>query len=438
MGANLYLMSDGMATEMTEHRYSMETDLQKIIADNPNLLVRNSEPEEARLLLVAREFGVAEGEDGGVTFRLDHLMVDQSGIPVLVEVKRCTNTQLRREVVGQIMDYASRMATADANELREMFRDNNDGEVLEEYDTDEFWDKVATCLKAERLKLVFASDRIPVNLKLMIEFLDRNLNGIDVYGVELRQYKTDNAVLLSSSVVGETPLKAKNVAVRPSAEWTAANFSSYLLERKEDDLEPIISELMAYAVELGLKQHPGRGAQVPIFKFKRGTHSVFRVMGWWKKSVGYLCAFEVYIRECLLYEPGISWGEDVLRELFSNIPGRTEAETAGQIWNTKDFLCIDIRALLEERNFSYIKTAMKALYNAIVESEQGNLPPPNFSAFNKLHKGRQENNRRCDCTCGRFRFTDYHFVVCIVKAAFWHGVCRVPETSSDFFHKSIN
>jgi len=378
MGANLYLMSGGTATEMIEHCYDMEADLQKIIADNPDLLVRDSEAEDARLLLVAREFGVSEGEDGSATFRLDHLLVDQSGVPVLVEVKRCTNTQLRREVVGQIMDYASRMATADVNELREMFRDNNDSDVLEEYDTDEFWDQVATCLKAERLKLVFAADRIPSNLKMMIEFLDRNLNGIDVYGVELRQYKTDNAVLLSSSVVGETPLKAKNAAARQSAEWTAANFSAYLLERKEEDLEPIINDLMAYAMELGLKQRPGRGAQVPIFKFKRGAHSVFRIMGWWKKSVGYLCAFEVYIRECLLYEPGMSWGEDVLRELFSNIPGRAEAEAAGRIWNTKDFLCIDIRVLLEEGNLSYVKTAMKALYNAFVESEQGNLPPPPY------------------------------------------------------------
>jgi hypothetical protein len=33
--------------------------------------------------------------------------VDQDGIPTLVEVKRQSDTRLRREVVGQMLDYAA-------------------------------------------------------------------------------------------------------------------------------------------------------------------------------------------------------------------------------------------------------------------------------------------------------------------------------------------
>ena len=38
---------------------------------------------------------------------LDHLFVTRDGVPVLVELKRAMNSRLRREVVGQILDYAA-------------------------------------------------------------------------------------------------------------------------------------------------------------------------------------------------------------------------------------------------------------------------------------------------------------------------------------------
>src|SRR6185436_6507166 len=38
---------------------------------------------------------------------VDHLFLDQAGVPTLVEVKRSTDTRIRREVVGQMLDYAA-------------------------------------------------------------------------------------------------------------------------------------------------------------------------------------------------------------------------------------------------------------------------------------------------------------------------------------------
>jgi hypothetical protein len=40
-------------------------------------------------------------------FSLDHLFLDQDGIPTLVEVKRSSDTRIRREVIGQMLDYAA-------------------------------------------------------------------------------------------------------------------------------------------------------------------------------------------------------------------------------------------------------------------------------------------------------------------------------------------
>ena len=38
---------------------------------------------------------------------LDHLFLDQEGIPTFVECKRSTDTRARREVVAQMLDYAA-------------------------------------------------------------------------------------------------------------------------------------------------------------------------------------------------------------------------------------------------------------------------------------------------------------------------------------------
>src|SRR5882762_7448372 len=46
-------------------------------------------------------------DGGGARWSVDHLFVDQNGVPTLVEVKRQTDTRLRREVVGQMLDYAA-------------------------------------------------------------------------------------------------------------------------------------------------------------------------------------------------------------------------------------------------------------------------------------------------------------------------------------------
>ena len=89
MGSNLYFVSDGLASAMAEYRYDTEDELQKLIADNPSLLLRDGDRDGARLMLVAREYEMAVSEDSTASYYLDHLMVNQAGVPVLVEVTRC-------------------------------------------------------------------------------------------------------------------------------------------------------------------------------------------------------------------------------------------------------------------------------------------------------------------------------------------------------------
>lgn len=51
--------------------------------------------------------GIPGEEGGGERWSVDHLFLDQDAIPTLVEVKRSSDTRIRREVVGQMLDYAA-------------------------------------------------------------------------------------------------------------------------------------------------------------------------------------------------------------------------------------------------------------------------------------------------------------------------------------------
>ena len=46
-------------------------------------------------------------KEGPGRWSVDHLFLDQDSVPTLVEVKRSSDTRIRREVVGQLIDYAA-------------------------------------------------------------------------------------------------------------------------------------------------------------------------------------------------------------------------------------------------------------------------------------------------------------------------------------------
>jgi hypothetical protein len=97
-----------MLVEMREQAYDSEDLLQTWLAKHPDLLAGDQlAGAPRRWLLVRREVGVPDRDAGGDRWSLDHLFIDQEAVPTLVEVKRGDDTRIRREVVGQMLDYAA-------------------------------------------------------------------------------------------------------------------------------------------------------------------------------------------------------------------------------------------------------------------------------------------------------------------------------------------
>ena len=103
------MQGNGDLIEMAEQDYASEARLQEMLARYPNLLAGDQIDSNAprRWLLVAREVSLAAEEGGSGRWSVDHLFLDQDSVPTIVEVKRSTDTRVRREVVGQMLDYAA-------------------------------------------------------------------------------------------------------------------------------------------------------------------------------------------------------------------------------------------------------------------------------------------------------------------------------------------
>lgn len=214
--------ADNNLTAMQPSEPRSEDFMQRLVAIHPEIIA----DQDGTLLLIRREQPIADCEDGGGRWSLDHLFVTRSGVPVLVELKRAVDTRLRREVVGQLLDYAAngvaywqggRIAASFAATMTEQGRDA-DAELAQflgtAADPQQFWEQVDANFAAGRIKLVFVADTIPRELARIVEFLNEQMKA-DVRAVELSWFESEGGITaLTPRVIGETERAQTEKAAR--------------------------------------------------------------------------------------------------------------------------------------------------------------------------------------------------------------------------------
>jgi hypothetical protein len=212
----IFLLRGSELMELVETPFATENRFQELLAVNPALLAgAQIDPgQPRRWLLVGREMGIPGAEPGGERWSLDHLFLDQDGIPTLVEVKRAADTRLRREVVGQILDYAAnatRYWPVDA--LRERLEERWRAESTDpaaalrdafgsEIDPEDYWAQVKTNMQAGRVRLLIVTDQVPAELRRIVEFLNQQMDPAEILALELRHYQGEGLRTVVPRIVG--------------------------------------------------------------------------------------------------------------------------------------------------------------------------------------------------------------------------------------------
>lgn len=216
------LQGEGSLVAMEPGQFATEDDFQSLLSRFPELLVGDQvDPQSPRRwILVKREQSISTGEAGASVWSIDHVFLDQDGIPTLVEIKRQSDSRIRREVVGQMLDYAANCVTYWSVETlqsgleatcRQAGRSSDTAlrELLGSDDgVSEFWQRVKTNLQAKKLRLLFVADVIPVELRRIVEFLNEQMDPTEVLAIELRQFTSKELRTIVPTVYGQTQATA--------------------------------------------------------------------------------------------------------------------------------------------------------------------------------------------------------------------------------------
>jgi hypothetical protein len=272
----VFVLSDSQGlVALTPSEFVNEDDFQQLLEKYPALLSGSQidDGKPRRWLLIKREKSIPDEDGGSGRWSVDHLFVDQDGIPTLVEVKRQSDTRLRREVVGQMLDYAANavvywpveqlraefeqscaaIGTSPDEEIRDRLDLDGDAEVL--------WQRVKTNLQAGRIRMLFVADRIPAELRRIVEFLNEQMDPAEVLALELRQFQGEGLKTIVPMLYGRTEEAQQKKTVQPIRQWDEASIFADIERRHGPEILRTAQKIVGWIKTKPDKVWYGRGSK---------------------------------------------------------------------------------------------------------------------------------------------------------------------------------
>ncbi len=235
-----------------------EKGLERLIAENPEFLPLAGSP---RLFVLGRQVTLGTGA-------ADIVAVESTGRPVIIEVKLARNSEERRTIVAQTLDYASSLHGYSIKELEDgplfWHLANKGGSIIEavqsqdkEVDKESFESSMEGYLERGAFRLVFAFDEPPRRaLERLVSYLDAitiDELTIDLVALRLRRYDINGVEVASPKRiipgVREYQLKASSKRARSQRSEAiesegADDFKRYLegvSDAEREGYEPLIA-----------------------------------------------------------------------------------------------------------------------------------------------------------------------------------------------------
>jgi hypothetical protein len=274
---------------------TLESGLQELIEQHPQIIpgsqIAPGRLEPPRFTLLCREMSVG-------SWSLDFLLIDQYGIPTLVEAKLAENPESRRAVVGQIIEYATNASEFwSGGKLREKASNylNSRGKNIEdvvtqliknsEHNEETFWQMVEKNLEEDRLRLIIATDELRPEVRKIIEFLNRETKNIEILGLEIRCYGEDSDfVALVPTIIGQSQAIAEKKASTSQKElWDHQNLHDYYDSMENQAIAKRLKQVLDWAESCNVLITDKKLMQSFSIKGKSGS----RLMTFWRRGKVY-------------------------------------------------------------------------------------------------------------------------------------------------------
>ena len=201
------LVQDKQGVRALEPGFADEKELQTFLRENSDLMPTDEiEVGTPPLLCIGWEVGVASGSQ-------DLLYIDETGLLTIVETKLKKNPEARREVVGQILEYASDASAWTASEVEakaqkfyaskecppgyegktleealRRFLELTDSSAREGFSYEDFLNQVSVNLQHGHIRLIIAIDETPPSLLRTVEFVNRFSERFEMYLIQLKRF----------------------------------------------------------------------------------------------------------------------------------------------------------------------------------------------------------------------------------------------------------
>jgi len=276
---------------LDKSHYDSEAHLQGLLNKDISLI-----PMEPPLLASASEFGLP---GSGAT---DIVAVDQDGAITIIECKLAQNREVRRMVIGQLLEYAAFLAKMSADEFVERFDELADAplyqtmaEKVEDFEESVFKENLTDNLKEGRFTLIVAVDHINDELREIILYLNAH-SDCTVGALELEYFRDEQRELLVPHLYGGPEVKEATGKQRPTAKRRRWDETSFFEEARKlgDDLFYLVRDLYEFTKMEADKASWGTGAVTGSFTFKmeteKGNTSIFSLFtdGFIYINFGYL------------------------------------------------------------------------------------------------------------------------------------------------------
>jgi len=255
---------------------TLEDALQTFFENYPQIIpgkqIDPGSDDPPHFVLLRREMPVG-------SWSLDHLFVDQKGILTLVETKLFQNPESRREVIGQIVEYAANsieswsagIARQKAIEfwstrnrdLESVLQDEFGGEL----DIEDFWRTIEGNLKSGKIRLIIASDELRPEVRRMIEYLNKELQNAEVLGLELKSYGEGNSFVLVPRLIGQTQSIIDTKGPSEGIfKWTVDKLKAAYTDFKDNDFGQRLEKILNWALKkdffkMSISRKPNFGLQ---------------------------------------------------------------------------------------------------------------------------------------------------------------------------------
>ncbi len=278
------LIQDQRGVRALEEGYASEEELQTFLREHSDLMpVDEIELGTPPLLCIGWEVSVASGSQ-------DLLYVDETGLLTIVETKLKKNPEARREVVGQILEYASHASAWTPSDVETKahkffsseecpkeykglrleealrhFLGRTNSPARESFSYEDSLNLVSTNLERGHIRLVIAIDEPPSSLLKTVEFVNRFSERFEMYLIQLKRFhdKASGQNIFVPALFGRVARPESRR--RPGRLWDKESFLQQASEKSPESL-PVLERLLDFT-EGDKAIVWGRGATIGTFQF---------------------------------------------------------------------------------------------------------------------------------------------------------------------------